>query len=182
MALSKIDAANFLDGTLPDTNINNASLDNVTGLPAGVGGKVLQVVNASFSGDSSNTTSTSFVDTANVLNITPLSSNSKIIVFSEGAVSIAVGSGNQRIDLRLIETVTSATISDKRYIGQDGTGHNKLNIPVNLSGTFTNSSTAQKTFKMQLRKAEANATESGEINLNWYTGAKHTISAMEIEI
>jgi hypothetical protein len=37
MALSKIDAANFLDGTLPDTNINNASLDNITGLPAGVG-------------------------------------------------------------------------------------------------------------------------------------------------
>jgi hypothetical protein len=49
MALSKIDAANFLDGTLPDTNINNASLDNVTGLPAGVGGKVLQVVNGYYS-------------------------------------------------------------------------------------------------------------------------------------
>jgi hypothetical protein len=161
---------------------NNNTISAITALPAGVGGKVLQVVNASFSGDSSNTTSTSFVDTANVLNITPLSSNSKIIVFSEGAVSIAVGSGNQRIDLRLIETVTSATISDKRYIGQDGTGHAKFNIPVNLSGTFTNSSTAQKTFKMQLRKAEANTTESGEINLNWYTGATHTISAMEIEI
>jgi hypothetical protein len=56
MALSKIDAANFLDGTLPDTNINNASLDNVTGLPAGVGGKVLQVVE----GTSTDYTSTSW--------------------------------------------------------------------------------------------------------------------------
>ena len=36
MALSKIDAANFLTGTIPDTNINNASLDNITGLPAAV--------------------------------------------------------------------------------------------------------------------------------------------------
>jgi hypothetical protein len=162
--------------------LNNNSLSSVTALPSGVGGKVLQVVNASFSGDSSSTTSTSFVDTANILNITPLSSNSKIIVFSEGAVSIAVGSESQRIDLRLIETVTSATISDKRYIGQDSTGHAKFNIPVNLSGTFTNSSTDQKTFKMQLRKAEANANESGIINPNWYTGATHTISAMEIEI
>ena len=145
-------------------------------------GKVLQVVNASFSGDNSSTTSTSFVDTANVLNITPLSSNSKIIVFSEGAVSIAVGSGDARIDLRLQETVTSTTISDKRYIGQDGTGHAKLNIPVNLSGTFTNSSTAQKTFKMQVRKANGTASETNTINPNWYTGATHTISAMEIEI
>jgi len=44
MALSKIDAANFLTGTIPQGNVANASLSAVTALPAGVGGKVLQVV------------------------------------------------------------------------------------------------------------------------------------------
>ena len=44
MALSKIDVANFLDGTIPQGNVANASLGAVTALPAGVGGKVLQVV------------------------------------------------------------------------------------------------------------------------------------------
>ena len=72
MALSKIDAANFLDGTLPDTNINNASLDNVTGLPAAIAtGKVLQVVNFIYNGANVNTTSSSFVDTDLETSITP---------------------------------------------------------------------------------------------------------------
>ena len=62
MALSKIDAANFLEGTIPDTNINNASLDNVTGLPAGVGGKVLQVVSAATTTSSTSATSITFGD------------------------------------------------------------------------------------------------------------------------
>ena len=80
MALSKIDAANFLTGTIPDTNINNASLDNVTGLPAGVGGKVLQVVQSIGTGATFTTTSTSFVATGTSVSITPSSTSSKIFV------------------------------------------------------------------------------------------------------
>ena len=38
MALSKIDAANFLTGTIPSTNVANASLSSISSLPAGVGG------------------------------------------------------------------------------------------------------------------------------------------------
>jgi len=38
MALSKIDAANFLDGTIPQGNVANASLGAVTDLPAAVKG------------------------------------------------------------------------------------------------------------------------------------------------
>ena len=86
MALSKIDAANFLDGTLPDTNINNASLDNVTGLPAGVGGKVLQVVNMTSTSDTV-TTSSSFVVTALTDTITPSSTSSKILIIATGNVN-----------------------------------------------------------------------------------------------
>ena len=44
MALSKIDAANFLTGTIPQGNVANASLGAVTSLPGAIAtGKVLQV-------------------------------------------------------------------------------------------------------------------------------------------
>jgi len=82
MALSKIDAANFLNGTLPDTNINNASLDNVTALPAAIPtGRVLQVVTTVDTTERS-TTSTSFATASNGLsvNITPSSSSNKVYV------------------------------------------------------------------------------------------------------
>ena len=47
MALSKVDAANFLTGTIPQGNVANASLNAVTALPAAIPtGKVLQVVNS----------------------------------------------------------------------------------------------------------------------------------------
>ncbi len=89
MALSKIDAANFLDGTLPDTNINNASLDNVTGLPAGVGGKVLQVVSSGAINAGMTSTATSYTAvTSHSLAITPSSTSSKIfMLFSFSARS-----------------------------------------------------------------------------------------------
>ena len=46
MALSKIDVANFLDGTIPQGNVANKSLGAVTWtLPAAIStGKILQVV------------------------------------------------------------------------------------------------------------------------------------------
>ena len=75
MALSKIDAANFLTGTIPSGNISTASL------AAAATGKVLQVVAATDTQER-NTTSTSFVtvDSLLTVNITPSSTSSKIFV------------------------------------------------------------------------------------------------------
>ena len=143
-------------------------------------GAVLQVVNSSNSGNSSNTTSISFTDTVNTLNITPLSSNSKIVVMADHAVAIAPGSDDTRIDARLRETTTSTTIGDKRFIGADQTTLSKLNLPFALVGVLTNSSTAQKTFTVQVRKGNGTASESGAIDLNWYSNALHNMIAMEI--
>ena len=78
MALSKIDVANFLDGTIPQGNVANASLGAVTALPAGVGGKVLQVVTATSTTEVS-TTSTSFQQ-ALTASITPSSTSNKIFI------------------------------------------------------------------------------------------------------
>ena len=78
MALSKIDAANFLTGTIPQGNVANASLGAVTSLPAGVGGKVLQVVTGTTS-SSTATSAGSFVATSLTANITPSATSSKIV-------------------------------------------------------------------------------------------------------
>ena len=45
MAITRLGGANAITGTLPAANINDTSIGNITALPAGVGGKVLQVVN-----------------------------------------------------------------------------------------------------------------------------------------
>ena len=91
MALSKIDAANFLTGTIPSTNVANASLNSVTTLPAGVGGKVLQVVSAT-STSAANTSSTSVVSFMNA-SITPSSSSNKIFCVFNG-LGYANGTNN----------------------------------------------------------------------------------------
>ena len=86
MALSKIDAANFLTGTIPQGNVANASLNAVTSLPAGVGGKVLQVVQGTPDTTVRESNSTSFVTASNTIfvNITPSATSSKIYVLASG--------------------------------------------------------------------------------------------------
>jgi hypothetical protein len=77
--------------------LNNNSLSSVTALPAGVGGKVLQVVEdtsvAVFS-----TTSTSVSDTDYSITITPSAASSKIIVIAYGNWSVD-GSGRARLQI-----------------------------------------------------------------------------------
>jgi hypothetical protein len=91
MAITRLGGANAITGTLPAANINDTSIGNITALPAGVGGKVLQVVTATDSTERT-TTSTSFVTASNTLSvtITPSSTLSKIYVsanFSYGTPS-----------------------------------------------------------------------------------------------
>jgi hypothetical protein len=81
MALTRLNGINAITGTIPQGNIANASLGAVTALPAGVGGKVLQVVSATDTTERA-TTSSTFVTISNTLsvNITPSSTSSKIFV------------------------------------------------------------------------------------------------------
>ena len=80
MALSKIDVANFLTGTIPQGNVANASLGAVTALPAAIAtGKVLQYVYDSMvTGVTS--TSNSFADIGLTASITPASTSNKIYI------------------------------------------------------------------------------------------------------
>ena len=84
MALSKIDAANFLTGTIPSGNISTASL------AAAATGKVLQVVQT-FKSDVFSSTANGFFDITGLsVAITPSSSSNKVLVISD----LAIGSSD----------------------------------------------------------------------------------------
>ena len=80
MALSKIDAANFLTGTIPQGNVANASLNAVTALPAAITtGKILQVQQTNDNSAISLAKGAEYTQIAT--SITPSSSSNKILVF-----------------------------------------------------------------------------------------------------
>ena len=95
MAITRLGGANAITGTLPATNINDNSIGNITALPAGVGGKVLQVV-YSKNTYAVNTNSTTDVDILSASGvtwetaITPSSTSSKIII----AANLYIGGYN----------------------------------------------------------------------------------------
>ena len=66
-------------GVILPSGINNTSISNVTSLPAGIGGKVLQVVNATYSTEVESNSVTA-VDTGLTASITPSSSSNKILI------------------------------------------------------------------------------------------------------
>ena len=133
MALSKIDAANFLDGTLPDTNINNASLDNVTGLPAGVGGKVLQVINTHFTDKVSSTSATPADVSGFSATITPSSTSSKILVM----VTVFFGGSGSSYAYTLCQRQISGGATTSIGLGTGATGSQTNNICRKKNGCYS---------------------------------------------
>jgi len=174
MALSKIDAANFLTGTIPQGNVANATLNAVTTLPAGVGGKVLQVVTATDNTQRS-TTSTSFVTGSNTLSvdITPSATSSKIFVTTQFTVGTAVDD----------QHATYTIYRDSTDLG-DGSGNGMqrcaaynvgwdVYFPCAMSILDSPSSTSELTYQVYMKTS----TSSGYIN---YGAGKVSITAYEI--
>jgi hypothetical protein len=83
MAITRLSGANAITGTLPATNINDTSIGNITALPAGVGGKVLQVVQGTKTDASTYSVATASL-TSNIIsvNITPSTISSKILIIA----------------------------------------------------------------------------------------------------
>jgi len=90
MAITRIGGANAITGTIPQGNIANASLGAVTALPAGVGGKILQIKYA-FNTGLHSTTSTTY-STIETVDITPIKSASVIKLLFSGRSYTAVTS------------------------------------------------------------------------------------------
>ena len=139
--------------------LNNNSLSSVTALPAGVGGKVLQVVQAT-SSTTKTTTSTSFVDTNLSGSITPSSTSSKIYVIANQATQSynsagSYGTGRWKIVKTIGGTTTDVTIVNSTSNGNifsfdyGGSGINTIRMDV-LTALVSPSTTSAITFKTQI--------------------------------
>jgi hypothetical protein len=154
------------------TKINNNTLSAITGLPAGVGGKVLQVVQSSLTSQSSSTTSTSFTATGLNVNITPSSTSSKILIrYDLSNYSI---SGNNNTTATLYRASTNLGDADWGMSwGYTNTVHG---YPLGASFLDTPSSTSQLTYEVYIK------TNGGTL---WIGGGEsrdtnNFITAMEI--
>ena len=167
MALSKIDAANFLTGTIPSGNIATSSL------AAAATGKVLQVVTATDSTTRS-TTSTSFVTASNTLsvNITPSSTSSKIFIIVTATGYNSDGNDNA---YTIYRDSTNLGGSDGLVFVQHGVpGSNAAQSSVAMSTLDSPSSSSQITYQVYYRRLSTGTAELGRNN------AESTITAFEI--
>jgi hypothetical protein len=191
MALSKVDLANFLDGTIPQGNVANASLGAVTALPAGVGGKVLQVVQSvnSFQKGMNSTSPTDVESSSGTTwepSITPSSTSSKIL----SLVSIKAYQGGNatgaefRFQFRMFEKIGGGSYSQIDFYGYKGI-YDILNNGNYDFGTntvdFTNLRTPSTTSEVKY-KFDMNVYDSAKARVfHNYPGAEiSTCTLMEI--
>lgn len=142
-------------------------------------GHVIQVVNSNIAGNSASTTATDWVNSSLTISITPKFATSKIYVIANGGVGVNNGSTDSRCDLRLLEDNSSTVLNYKNYIGIDNTTL-QHRMQYSLTGYFECSSTSTLTFTVQARIASGSTGQSSRVYYNWYDGATHVITAMEI--
>jgi len=138
--------------------LNNNSLSSVTALPAGVGGKVLQVVTATVQSQQEST-SASFVDITGLsVSITPSSTSSKIFVMcttTGGGSDINAGSR-----YTLVRNSTNLATIDFAQIY----GSNNISGVIALSILDSPSTTSATTYKAQMRRSSASGSVYSGLN------------------
>jgi hypothetical protein len=96
-----ITTAKIANGAVIGADIN--STFDLTGktvtLPAGVGGKVLQVVQSSYTATQFQTTSTSYVSVSQSASITPSSSSNKVLILTVGSLWSGSNAGSANLTI-----------------------------------------------------------------------------------
>ena len=136
-------------------------------------GAVLQVVNATYSTQSS-TTSGSYVDTGLTASITPSSSSSKILVIvHQTGIGKNSGGGSYRIALNLLRASTQLTQFE---IGSGYTSTSLINIVGGTGVCYLDSpsTTSSITYKTQYK-----GFDGGQV-FTQYDGSTSSITLMEI--
>ena len=191
MAITRLGGANAITGTLPAANINDTSIGNITALPAGVGGKVLQVVQSvnSFQKGMNSTSPTDVESSSGTTwepSITPSSTSSKIL----SLVSIKAYQGGNatgaefRFQFRMFEKIGGGSYSQIDFYGYKGI-YDILNNGNYDFGTntvdFTNLRTPSTTSEVKY-KFDMNVYDSAKASVfHNYPGAEiSTCTLMEI--
>ena len=164
MALSKIDAANFLNGTIPSGNIATSSL------AAAATGKILQVSDLAQASSAQTFSSTSYADLTNVtVNITPSATSSKILILSNIGSDLNDGEGYGMQFVR----GSSSIYATKTLYTLYSEGVTQV-YNVNLFNYYDSpNSTSQQTYKVQIR-----SYNNQSINIS--TSYNSNIQVMEI--
>lgn len=162
----------------PNTNSNyTLTLPTNTGtiVTNKTAGTVLQVVNFSTSTETNSTTST-YIDTAITATITPSSASNKILVLAS-ANGLAKLNQNTSGNLRIVRGATSVL----EFGGAFGfTGSTANNVVGGASAEFLDSpsTTSATTYKIQVK----NGSSVGDIRVNWDNNSNSTITLMEIAV
>ena len=161
------------------TKLNNLSLSAVTALPAGVGGKVLQVVSTAKT-TPFNTTSTSFTDVTGLsVSITPSSSSNKVLILVNFVSGNSSGSRLQYFNLVRGATNIAQPTTLGSSFAQYNSGSDELD---NVAFHFLDSpsTTSSTTYKIQTKTNNSDNyvnigdRSSGDLD------CVSTITAMEI--
>ena len=121
---------------------------------AAAGGKVLQVVQGTYSTETANGTNV-YADTGLTANITPSSSSSKVLVLvSQGGCGKSAGNSNNQLLLNLVRSGTQIYENYNFYTGSAVVDRNEVSI-MYLDSPATTSS---RTYKTQFRNG-ANAAD-----------------------
>jgi len=176
------DIATLPSGGTANQVVTKNSSNNPVWADAAAAGKVLQVVTNTMAGTSNSTSSTGWTFTGLFVDITPQSTNSKIIVLYDHGIGFNNSTGNARIEYQLFSASDSDVLVMKKYTGAEINGVPSFTqrMAISGSGSYINSSTAPKTFKLQVRPADGNSGECSAIYYNWYSGAEHSMIAMEV--
>jgi len=153
MAITRITSPAITGLTIPNTSINNASLNSVTALPSGIDvGKVAQVVNFTTSTQLSSTSS-SYVDTNLVASITPSATSSKIYIQMFSLCGAERANAEASWQSKILRGSTDIWVggSQQFHIYAGGTN----NVQPHFAQTFlyidSPSSTSTLTYKVQAK-------------------------------
>ena len=160
---------------------NNNTLSAITALPTGVGGKVLQVVQATTSTEVA-IASTSYTDSGVTASITPSSSSNKILVMvAIEFTAYADNNGDIKTNARIVRDSTGVFESERVLGSQFGTGssgYQQFWGTLPLSYLDSPSTTSATTYKVTFK----NSTTSGNRQIKCQHGSvgKSTITLLEV--
>jgi hypothetical protein len=172
--LCQAESLAIVPGTIPRVSIV-ADSSTATGLawsaPAGGGGKILQVVQATHSTEATNSTAT-FADTGLTASITPSSSASKVLVLVTNNFEKTAASGDNGCIYKLVRAATD--IFTTTFMGYQGSAVRLIQgfAMQYLDSPNTTSATA---YKLQFKNFNNGAAVLSQVN-----GATATIILMEV--
>jgi hypothetical protein len=151
--------------------LNNNSLSSVTALPAGVGGKVLQVVQGTHASEDTFST-TSYQASATDVTITPSSTSSKILVAYSSDFFV------EDADASWVHTLYRDATNIGSTNGFGGIRTDVVDQCFHIAAHFLDTPSTTSATKYEFYVKRFGGT--GNLYLNW-NNSKSVITAMEIE-